>query len=134
MARKPARALVALGLGVAFQIALVLLMARIALACGLSVPLRGWLFAYPLAKLSALLPITQGGIGVREAALAALLTPFGAPAVLTVAAGLVWETIIISAGVLGGLFSLWAGQPSPQDRVEGRVVSTEKEPGAPSAP
>jgi len=135
LARKPARVLVALALGVAFQITLVLLMAQIALACGLFVPLRAWLFAFPLAKLSALLPITQGGIGVREAALAALLAPFGAPAVLTVATGLVWESIIISTGILGGLLSLWTPRPAPRDRVEVGVSSAaEKEPGAPSAP
>ncbi|PYU09947.1 MAG: TIGR00374 family protein, partial [Acidobacteria bacterium] len=56
-------------------------------------PLRAWLFAWPLAKLSALLPVTQGGIGVREVALAALAAPFGAAPVLTVAVGLVWEAI-----------------------------------------
>jgi uncharacterized membrane protein YbhN (UPF0104 family) len=70
---------------------------------------RGF-FAWPLAKLSALLPVTQGGIGVREAALAALLAPFGAPAVLTVAVGLAWEAIIISGGLIAGLVSFLLGQ------------------------
>jgi glycosyltransferase 2 family protein len=37
------------------------------------------LFAWPLAKIAAVVPITQGGIGVREAALVVLLAPFGAP-------------------------------------------------------
>ncbi len=40
-----------------------------------------------------LLPLTQGGIGVREAALVALLAPFGAAGTLVLAAGLVWEGI-----------------------------------------
>jgi len=44
------------------------------------VPLYVWLFAWPLGRISVLLPVTQGGIGVREAALAA----FGAAPVLTV--------------------------------------------------
>jgi uncharacterized membrane protein YbhN (UPF0104 family) len=63
-----------------------------------------------MGKLAALVPITQGGIGVREAALAVLLTPFGAPPVLTVAAGLVWQTIIISTALAGGLFVFVAGR------------------------
>jgi uncharacterized protein (TIRG00374 family) len=105
MARRPQRVALALALGTTFQVSLILLMARLAPACGLEVPLRAWLLAYPLAKLAAMLPVTQGGIGVREAALAALLVPFGAPAVLTVAVGLVWETIVIVGGLIGGAFS-----------------------------
>ena len=47
-------------------------------------------------------PVTQGGIGVREAALAA---PFGAPPAMTVAVGLVWETIILVGGLVAGVIS-----------------------------
>ncbi len=65
-------------------------------------PLRIWLFAWPLAKLAAVLPLTQGGIGVREAALVALLAPFGAAAPLVLAAGLVWEGVIITGGLIAG--------------------------------
>jgi len=67
-----------------------------------------WLFAWPLAKLAALLPLTQGGMGVREAVLVALLLPFGAASSLTLAAGLIWEGIIIAGGLISGLvaFSL----------------------------
>lgn len=79
------------------------LTAQVAAASGLHLPFRAWLFAWPLAKISALIPLTQGGIGVREAALAALLVPFGARAVLTVAVGLVWEGVIITGGLIGGL-------------------------------
>ena len=70
--------------------------------CGLVLPLRVWLFAWPLAKLAAVLPLTQGGIGVREAALVALLAPFGAPGPLVLAAGLIWEGIIIAGGLIAG--------------------------------
>ena len=110
MARQPARVLLAWILGLTFQASLVLLMTRIAAECGLFAPLSAWLFAYPMAKLAGLLPVTQGGIGVREAALAVLLVPFGAPPVLTVAAGLVWETIVYTAALAGGVFLLFAGR------------------------
>jgi uncharacterized membrane protein YbhN (UPF0104 family) len=69
------------------------------------------MFAYPLAKLVALAPLTQGGIGVREAALAVLLVPFGAAPVRTVAAGLVWETVVITAGLLAGAGAFWTMRP-----------------------
>ena len=68
-----------------------------------------WLFVWPLAKLSALVPITQGGIGVREASQAALFAPFGVTAVQAVAISLVFQTIIISGGLIGGLLSLVMG-------------------------
>src|SRR5229473_8095164 len=78
-------------LGTCMQLGFLMLTARLAVYCGLTLQLRAWLFAWPLAKLAAVLPLTQGGIGVREAALVALLSPFGAPGHLVLAAGLVWE-------------------------------------------
>ncbi len=90
-------------LGLAVQGSFLFLTALIAVSCGLLLPLRVWLFAWPLAKLAALLPLTQGGIGVREAALVALLAPFGAAAPLTLAAGLLWEGVVIAGGLIAGL-------------------------------
>ena len=57
---------------------------------------------WPLAKLLALVPLTLGGLGIREAGLVALLAPFGAPATLAVATGLAWESIIIAGGLVAG--------------------------------
>lgn len=113
--RQPHYVLAALTLAVAVQGSFVVLTLCIAAACDLHLPLRAWLFAWPLAKLSALLPVTQGGIGVREAALAALLVPFGARAVLTVAVGFAWEAIIISGGLLAGLASFVLGRTATKN-------------------
>lgn len=93
-------------LGISIQGAFLLMMALLAIKCGLYVPLRIWLYAWPLAKLAALIPITQGGIGIREAALVALLSPFGAPPPLVLATGLVWEAIVIVGALVGGLVVL----------------------------
>ncbi|MGH9711739.1 MAG: lysylphosphatidylglycerol synthase transmembrane domain-containing protein [Candidatus Acidiferrales bacterium] len=108
--RQPQAMLKALSLAIVAQLLFIELSILLADACGLHLQFRAWLFAWPLAKLSAALPITQGGIGVREAALAALLLPFGAPAVLTVASGLAWEAIVVSGALIGGTFSLLAGR------------------------
>ena len=89
-------------LGVLIQGTFILLNALLAMSCGLFEPFRVWLFAWPLAKLAALLPLTQGGMGIREAVLVALLLPFGATAPLVLAAGLVWEGIIIAGGLISG--------------------------------
>lgn len=90
-------------LGTAIQTTFLTLTALLAISCGLFLPLRDWFFAWPLAKLVALLPLTQGGIGVREAALVGLLSPFGAAPHLVLATGLVWEGVIILGGIVAGV-------------------------------
>jgi len=92
--------------GTCVQLAFLMLTAHLAVKCGLTLPLRAWLFAWPLAKVAAVLPLTQGGIGLREAALVALLSPFGAPGHLVLAAGLVWEGVVIVGGVVAGAAAL----------------------------
>jgi glycosyltransferase 2 family protein len=103
-------------IGILIQLTFLMLTALLAISCGLSpeiVPLRVWLFAWPLAKLAAVLPLTQGGMGVREAALVALLAPFGAPGALVLAAGLVWEGVVIAGGLVSGGIVLLLRNASP---------------------
>ncbi|HKM67043.1 MAG TPA: lysylphosphatidylglycerol synthase transmembrane domain-containing protein [Candidatus Acidoferrum sp.] len=97
-------------LGTAIQSTFLVLTARLAESCDLVLPLRDWFFAWPLAKLAAVLPLTQGGIGIREAALVGLLSPFGAAPHLVLAAGLVWEAVVIAGGLLAGLAAFLLGR------------------------
>jgi glycosyltransferase 2 family protein len=115
MRRRPHLVIASLAGGVAVQSSFVMLTAVLANACGLHLRLRVWFFAWPLAKIAALLPLSQGGLGVREAALAALLVPFGAPAALAVAVGLVWQTVIYSGGLISGLLALAARRMSSRE-------------------
>jgi uncharacterized membrane protein YbhN (UPF0104 family) len=108
--KQPGAMLRALSMSVTVQIIFIVLNVVLADACGLHLRFRVWLFAWPLAKLAAAVPITQAGIGVREAALAALLVPFGARAVLAVASGLAWDAVSISGAIAGGIFALLAGR------------------------
>ncbi len=101
--RRPHRLLIGWLLGITVQGTYVLLTALLGVSCGLGVPLRVWLFAWPLAKIAAVTPITQGGIGVREAALVVLLAPFGAPPSTVLATGIVLEGVIIAGALLAGL-------------------------------
>jgi uncharacterized membrane protein YbhN (UPF0104 family) len=103
VSRRPLRLVFGWLLGTSVQGTYVVLTALLGITCGLHLPLRVWLFAWPLAKISAVMPITQGGIGIREAALVVLLAPFGAPAPQVLATGIVWEGVIITAGLLAGL-------------------------------
>jgi glycosyltransferase 2 family protein len=104
--QRPRAAIGALTISLVEQLSFITLSVVLAQACGLRLLFRAWLFAWPIAKLSAAIPLTQGGIGVREAALAGLLVPFGAPPTLTVAAGLAWEAVVISGALTGGAFAL----------------------------
>jgi glycosyltransferase 2 family protein len=108
--RQPSAMLRALSMSLIVQVTFIFLNVQLAEACGLHLPYRVWVFAWPLAKLSAVVPVTQAGIGVREAALAALLLPFGAPAVLAVAAGLAWDAVVVGGAITGGTFALVTGR------------------------
>ena len=103
VSRRPQILIIGWLLGTLIQSSFLILTALLAVSCGLVLPLRVWLFAWPLAKLAAVLPLTQGGIGVREAALVALLAPFGAAAPLVLAAGLLWEGVIVAGGLIAGV-------------------------------
>jgi len=122
MRRRPQIVMASLAGGVAVQSSFVLLTGVLAESCGLHLRLRVWFFAWPLAKLAALVPLSQGGLGVREAALAALLVPFGAPAALTVAVGLVWQTVIYAGGLLSGLLGLAARRLSSRTSAESALL------------
>lgn len=106
---RPGAMLRALSMSVIVQVTFIFLNVLLAEACGLHLPFHIWIFAWPLAKLSAAVPITQAGIGVREAALAALLLPFGVPAVLAVASGLAWDAVVVGGAIAGGIFALVTG-------------------------
>jgi len=104
--RRPAALIAGWLAGTLIQFTFLVLTALLAISCGLRLPLKIWLFAWPLAKLAAILPLTQGGMGLREAALVALLAAFGAPGALVLAAGLVWEGVIIAGGLVAGGLAL----------------------------
>jgi glycosyltransferase 2 family protein len=110
-ASRPERLLAAFGLGLALQTVLVLLNYELGRLIGIEIPLYVWLFVWPLAKIAGLTPLTQGGIGVREAAQAALFAPFGVTAVKAVATGLVFEAVIIGGGLVAGALAVALRQP-----------------------
>jgi uncharacterized membrane protein YbhN (UPF0104 family) len=116
LARSPRTALAACAISAVVQAGFVLLNAWIGASIGVAVPLAVWFFAWPLAKIAGLLPISLGGLAVRDATLGALLVPAGVPLALGVIASLIWQSVVIAGGLLGGL--LWwgmsrrAGEPS----------------------
>lgn len=118
--QRPQALVQALVLGMLLQSLLTVLNWWLGRVIGIDIPLYVWLFVWPLAKIAGLLPLTQNGIGVREAAQAVLFAPFGVSAAKAVATGLVFEVVIISGGLLGGAVAfLLSG--SGQERAALRV-------------
>ena len=107
LSRSPGTALAVFALSLSIQASFVLLNAWLGRAIGITVPLSVWFLTWPLAKAASLLPISLGGLAVREATLAGLLLPFGVPAALGVVASLLWQTVLIVGGLFGGLM-WWA--------------------------
>lgn len=105
--QSPWLTLAVLGISIAMQIGLIGLSAW--LGAGLHLPIRAWLFAWPLAKLSGFVPVTLAGIGSRELVLPALLAPFGADAAAAASVGLAWDAVLITGSLAGGLISKLAG-------------------------
>jgi len=103
--RAPGVAALAVALSLIIQAGFVILNAWIGRSLGIEVPLAVWFVAWPLAKLTALIPISLGGLGVRDAAFGAMLVPLGVPMARGVVASLVWQSILIGGGLLAG--ALW---------------------------
>lgn len=120
--QRPQALVQALLLGMLLQTLLTVLNWWLGRVIGIHIPLYVWLFVWPLAKIAGLLPLTQNGIGVREAAQAVLFAPFGVSAAKAVATGLVFEVVIISGGLLAGAIAfLLSG--SVQERAALRVTA-----------
>jgi uncharacterized membrane protein YbhN (UPF0104 family) len=98
-------------LSLAVQSAFVLANVWLARSAGVTTALAAWFVAWPLSKLVAVLPISLGGIGVREAALVALLAPYGAPRDAVLASGLLWQAVLIVTGVVGLVATQLAVRP-----------------------
>jgi uncharacterized membrane protein YbhN (UPF0104 family) len=106
----------ALLLSVMIQGALITINAGIGASVGVESPFAAWLFAWPAAKLAGYLPIGFAGFGVRETALVALMAPLGGAAVSVLAAGLLWDAVLIVGG-LGGWMVRCAARPAPASPV-----------------
>jgi uncharacterized membrane protein YbhN (UPF0104 family) len=85
----------------AVQSAFVMTNVWLARQVGVTTSIAAWFVAWPLSKLIAILPISLGGIGVREAALVTLLAPYGAPREAVLASGILWQAVLATSGLAG---------------------------------
>jgi uncharacterized membrane protein YbhN (UPF0104 family) len=121
LVRQPRRLILCLAISMAVQATFIGINIALAAAVQLEAPVGAWFFAWSTAKVIAILPISLGGLGVREAAMSKLLAPFGADPAEVIAIGLIWQTILYASGLIGALAQL-AWRPAV-DKGAGRFSS-----------
>jgi uncharacterized protein (TIRG00374 family) len=107
----PRRALVGLALCFGMQASFVAINAYLGGVMDVGLDYALWYLLWPLAKIAAMMPFSLGGMGVREAALAILVAPFGEGVKnMAVAQSLVWQTVLIAGGIVSGTLWLVSGR------------------------
>ena len=102
--KNPWRVIIALSVAIIMQMWFIFLFSVFGEKLGIHLSLPIWFIVWPTAKLSAMLPISLGGLGVREAALAVLLSQFDVSLTGSVGLGLLWESLFFAVGGVGGIF------------------------------
>lgn len=109
--RRPSLALTVFAMSLGIQSTFVLLNAWLGLSIGIEIPLAAWFLAWPLAKVAGLNPLGIGGFGWREGALAGILAmnPMNVSQTDAVTVSLLWQSVLIAAGLGGGLVWILLG-------------------------
>jgi uncharacterized membrane protein YbhN (UPF0104 family) len=86
-------------------------------ALGLDLPAEAYCIAVPLVALMTALPISLNGVGIREGGLVWILSTYGVPEAQGIALGLLWFSVSVVTGLIGGLVYL-VGPPlnRPEER------------------
>ena len=123
---RPAALVAAATLSLIVQTSFVLTSAWLGRGVGVGTAVSIWFVAWPLSKLVAVLPVSLGGIGVREAALVSLMAPYGAPREAVLAAGLLWQSVLIVSGIVGFIVTQLVRRTTP-------LTTPSSAPAAPAA-
>ncbi|SRR6266540_291340 len=112
----------ALGAAIAYQVTVVASVYCAVHTIGLTIPNAAVLAFVPAVAMAQVVPISVGGLGVREGLLALLLHPLGVPTGQAVAVGLLWYamTLIVSlAGAPAFAIGHRHAAPEPQPATAG---------------
>jgi hypothetical protein len=109
----PRPALGALGASLVYQLGIVVVVFALARGIGIPVQPAACLVIVPLANLSAVLPISISGWGVREGAFAAGFGLVGVAAADAIALSVLFGLLNMLVGISGGLVWLVRRQPRP---------------------
>jgi len=84
------------------------LQVMVAQALSLDVPFGYLLICIPLINILSSLPISFGGLGVREGSCVMFLSLVGIPSERALAFGVLWSILVVGANATGGLALLLA--------------------------
>lgn len=98
---RPLAAVQVLTVGFAYQVVMVLAVFLIAAALGLGVSLTAMLAFVPVVAILQALPLTLGGLGLREGAFVILLAPLGVSTSHAIALGLLVYGVNLLVSLLG---------------------------------
>lgn len=104
--RSPALLAVNLVLGVAFQLLAVALFALLADNLAIHLPVADWAWIFGVVSLAVLIPVSVGGIGLREGALVGCLGFFGIPPEDALALSVGIFAVTLSGAAVGGVLEL----------------------------
>ena len=110
---RPGAACSVLAAGFAYQLVVVLTGLLAARALGLDVSLTAALAFMPAVAIAQVLPISLGGLGVREGAFVLFLGPLGVPATQAVALGLLVYGLNLAVSLLGAPAFAVGGRTRP---------------------
>jgi glycosyltransferase 2 family protein len=108
----------AVGWSFAVQLTNILMVWLLGRGIGLELPTASYFVAVPAVALASTLPLSINGVGVREGGLALLLRDDGLTEEQGVALGLLWFSITMASGLIGGLAFLWDGKKRHQESIE----------------
>jgi uncharacterized protein (TIRG00374 family) len=121
LVRRPGRLLLCLAISMAIQATFIGINIVFAAAVQVESPVAAWFFAWSTAKIVAVAPISLGGLGVREAVMATLLSPFGADPAQVIAIGLIWQTVLYASGLVGAIAQfVWNPEASRNGQLRAR--------------
>jgi uncharacterized membrane protein YbhN (UPF0104 family) len=104
-------------LSLGIHLCLVISHVCLAYALGLDVPWVAWAAVYPVTALVGFLPISLSGVGPREAAYVFLIGLFGISREMALAYGIMWFSMVLGNGLVGGLFYVFGGELNVRDAV-----------------
>jgi len=99
------------------HLCLVVSHAGLARALDLEIPIGVWAIIYPVTAFVAFLPISFNGVGPREAAYVYLMGFSGVPREVSLAFGIMWFSIVLASGLIGGAFYVFGGELVSRDAI-----------------
>ncbi len=85
-------------------------------AAGIAVPFSYCVVYHPVISVMAALPVSVAGLGMREGGYLYFLTRIGIPGSTAVTVGLLWFSVSVLAGLLGGVLFVASGAELPRLR------------------